>query len=184
DVAIDVEHRGDARRVVVCRRRDLEDAGDLREHVLDRIDEAGLDVLRRRAGPRHAHGDLRLVDIGELADADPRDRDDAEQDRAAHQHPREHRPAQAEVGQVHGVSFVWWPLPLPDPTGDTGGVCGPAPASTGAEACSSVSFAPTLTGAPSVSGSIPRTAIISPSLTPRVSSTPPSGVCMPSWTTF
>ena len=103
DVAIDIERRDDAREVAPRLRRDLDDATHLREHVLDRVDEAGLDVLGRCAGPRNADGHGRVVDVGKLADPDPRHRDDADQDGAEHQHPREHRTPETEVGDVQAA---------------------------------------------------------------------------------
>ncbi len=101
DVARDVERRGDARAALLRGRRDLLDARDLRDRVLDRVDEPGLDVLGRGAGPGHAHRDRRVVDVGELADADPHHGEDAEEDRPGHDHPGEDGPTEADVGDVN-----------------------------------------------------------------------------------
>ena len=150
----------------------------------------GLDVLGRRARPRDAHRHGRVVDVGELADADARDRDDAEQDRPGHDHPREDRPFEADVGDVHGAASV---APAAPPrsrlrrgvrtrrrsAASTRRAAG-APASL--DAASSVVRSVTFTGAPSVSGSKPARRAARPPSSPCVTSTPPSGVCMPSVT--
>ncbi len=101
DVAREIEGRGHPGGALRGRRRQRDDARHLRHRIFDRVDDPGLDVLRGSAGPRNGHRDRRVVDVRILADADPRDGDDAEQDRPGHDHPRKHRLAQADVGQVH-----------------------------------------------------------------------------------
>ena len=129
--------------------------------------------------------------------ADPRDGDDPEEDGAGHDHPGQDGPAQADVGDVHWACLLR-PPPAPADEAAAAGAASPAGGATGegasdaaaagappsAPAAASVVRSVICTGAPSLSGSNPRTTRSSPALSPCVISTPPSGVCMPRVTLF
>src|SRR5262249_1994455 len=152
-------------------------------------------------------------------------RENSEQHRARHQHPREDGPSQTDVGQIHGWPPSAWPWCPSCPScsacsacsavsglvsvgatfsdgdfspGSSADACvgafggGAAPpgdevftsdeppsSSASMEVCSVI-----FTGAPSLSGSTPRTTNIEPAVSPRVTSTSPLDVCMPNWTVF
>src|SRR5206468_181607 len=139
--------------------------------------------------------DVRIVDVGELADADPGERDDAEEHRAKHQHPREDGIPDRDVGDAHsrtpadaapgGLPFGPPPaprrLPLAEPAGAPGppGALSPPSAlgfgSGGAPASSEERRVARIL-APGESASAPWTTIQSPALRPERTSTQPSFV--------
>src|SRR5262249_8312390 len=135
-------------------------------------------------------GDVGVVDVGVLADADARERDDAEQHRGRHQHPREDGVLDRDVGDAQGAApgGLWPPLADPDAMG-----CVPpsrwkpppskASVISGADASGeSTLFAFPIE--PFWSDSFPRTTRSSPALRPLRTSTQPSLVFMPRVTTF
>ena len=84
---------------------------DLHEGLFEDLDDVVLDDLGRGAFPGHVDGDGREVDVGELADADARRRDGAEEDGRGHEHPGEDRLLDAGFGELHDDSFRSWPPP-------------------------------------------------------------------------
>ena len=121
-VAIEVEPHGDeADRLARDGGQGL-DAGDGVDLLLDALGDLGLHHLG--AGPAIDGGDGHdgRVHVGQLAHRQAQVADHAEQHDQQVQHDREDRPADAKLGERHGVSWCWrmvhWP---PDsPAADTG----------------------------------------------------------------
>jgi hypothetical protein len=102
DVTRDVEAGRDAGGALSRGRRELLDALDLGDRLLERLEDLALHGARRGARPRDAHRDVGVVDVRILADAHPRDGDEAEEDGDRHHHPGEDRILDGDVGDAHG----------------------------------------------------------------------------------
>ncbi len=103
DVAADDELDRHLRAAVGRLGRDLVDALDTADRVLDDLRDAGLDDAGRRAQIVGLDADDRGVDVGELAHAEARQADDAEHDDDEVEDGREDRTADREIGEDHGV---------------------------------------------------------------------------------
>jgi hypothetical protein len=167
DVARDVEERRHPRLSLPRGGCYLLDTFDLRDRLLERLDDLALDGARRRARPREAHRNVRVVDVRILADADARDGDEAEEHRRPHQHPGEDGVLDRDVGEVHRSA-------PPSTVARAAGVAGPSASSGGVDTSVARTFAP------SASASAPRTTTRSPSFRPDRTSTQPSRVDIPS----
>jgi hypothetical protein len=96
--------RGDALPHV---RLDVLDALHGDHRLLDRVDDLGLHHLRRRARPRRRDGQHRLRGFGQLADAEVKKADRAEEHQRAHQHPGKNGTADGDVGKDHARAAGW-----------------------------------------------------------------------------
>ena len=98
-------HR-DHRHPFGARRADRVDARHRVDHVLDRLRDRRFHLLGTRAGQGrrdHAHG---KVDVRKQVDTQAEVGQDSEHDRGCHEHPREDRPANANLGNAHGLMHV------------------------------------------------------------------------------
>ena len=98
DVGVLVEQEADhdLRDAFRRRRAQLVDAADGVDGFFDLVGDLGLDLLRRGAGLHRRDDDGREVDLRKPIDAEPREREHADDGQRQDQHRREDRTADAE----------------------------------------------------------------------------------------
>ena len=110
-VLAEVEDQHDLRVALAGGGAHLVDAGDALQRLLDAVDELALDGVGRRAGVVDADHQHRLLDIGDLVDAQLVQREQPERHQRDDDDDRGDRPLDAEVGEEHGVRSPSWRKP-------------------------------------------------------------------------
>ena len=107
-VLVEVEDHDDGRQAFGRGRAHLVDAGDALQRLLDAVDELALDRVRRRARVGDGHHQHRLLDVGDLVDAQLLQRQQAERHHRDDDHDHRDRALDRKVRQEHDAPSLTW----------------------------------------------------------------------------
>ena len=98
-VLLELERHHDLRDALGRGRGERVDAADGVDRLFDLVGDLGLDLLGRGAGQARRHRDGRDVDVRKAIDAEPAEREQADDGQREHEHPGEDGPPDADRGK-------------------------------------------------------------------------------------